>query len=136
MCLYLDGSSLHSYFDSLWNTKQALAFQASMDIRKWSCSCRRSIQLGEYYEEVESARTRSPSGRSNKLRLKELWMKFKKERRRIFESPPPSQTPYDPYSYSQNFDQGSSWDEPDNLSRSFSARFADPSRIFGKAGVA
>jgi hypothetical protein len=104
---------------------------AEMDIRKWSGSGRRTIQLGEYYEEVESARARLPSARSNKLmRWKVLWMKLKKERRRMFDSPAPIQIPYDPYTYSQNFDQGSAWDEPDILSRSFSARFADPSRIF------
>lgn len=108
-----------------------------MDGRKWSSLGRRSIQLGEYYQEAESERTRLPSARSNKLRWKAFWMKFMKERRRIFDSPPPIQISYDPYTYSQNFDHGSAWDEPaDNLSRSFSARFADPSRIFGKEGVA
>ncbi|XP_010514023.1 PREDICTED: uncharacterized protein LOC104790031 [Camelina sativa] len=38
---------------------------------------------------------------------------------------------YDPYDYSLNFDQGPGWhdhDEPENLSRSFSYRFADPTR--------
>merc|ERR1712216_477553 len=33
---------------------------------------------------------------------------------------------YDPTTYSNNFDQGMGWAEPDNLSRSFSARFAHP----------
>ncbi|KAL3746710.1 hypothetical protein ACJRO7_015625 [Eucalyptus globulus] len=33
---------------------------------------------------------------------------------------------YDPDEYSQNFDEGIDCAEPDNLSRSFSARFADP----------
>ncbi|KAL3631868.1 hypothetical protein CASFOL_024852 [Castilleja foliolosa] len=37
---------------------------------------------------------------------------------------------YDEYSYSQNFDQGLVWADPDDLSRSFSARFAVPSRVF------
>ncbi|KAF2286930.1 hypothetical protein GH714_035619 [Hevea brasiliensis] len=39
---------------------------------------------------------------------------------------------YDADEYSQNFDEGTGWAEPDNLSRSFSARFADPSRILIK----
>ena len=40
---------------------------------------------------------------------------------------------YDPYAYSQNFDQGSlMWSDPDTISRSFSARFAVPARIFEK----
>lgn len=38
---------------------------------------------------------------------------------------------YNPQSYSLNFDNGLSCMEPDNVSRSFSARFAVPSsRIF------
>ncbi|XP_010417352.1 PREDICTED: uncharacterized protein LOC104703107 [Camelina sativa] len=39
---------------------------------------------------------------------------------------------YEPYDYALNFDQGPGWhdhDEPENLSRSFSCRFADPTRI-------
>ncbi|KAF5482047.1 hypothetical protein F2P56_002646 [Juglans regia] len=105
-----------------------------MDIRSWSCSGSRAIQLGKYYEEVESASL--PSTRSNKLRWKVLWMKFKKQKSRIFKSPAPVHMPYDPYTYSQNFDQGSSWDdEPDTLSRSFSVRFSDPSSIFRRERV-
>lgn len=38
------------------------------------------------------------------------------------------QQPYDPESYMQNFDDGEGTLEPDNLFRSFSARYADPSR--------
>ncbi|KAJ6963471.1 hypothetical protein NC652_001942 [Populus alba x Populus x berolinensis] len=37
---------------------------------------------------------------------------------------------YDPYTYSQNFDHGLVLSNPDDSSRSFSARFAVPSRIF------
>lgn len=33
---------------------------------------------------------------------------------------------YDLDTYSKNFDQGIEWTEPDYLSRSFSARYADP----------
>lgn len=36
---------------------------------------------------------------------------------------------YEAYDYSLNFDQGPDHDEPENLSRSFSCRFADPTRI-------
>ena len=46
-----------------------------------------------------------------------------------------SNNSYDPTTYSKNFDQGMGWEEPDNLSRSFSARFADPSRIFPKSTI-
>ncbi|RWR83027.1 hypothetical protein CKAN_01176700 [Cinnamomum micranthum f. kanehirae] len=51
-----------------------------------------------------------------------LWRKLQKGRRRIFDSSASVHIPYDPYSYSQNFDHGSAWIEPENLSRSFSAR--------------
>ncbi|CAN0907018.1 hypothetical protein LINGRAHAP2_LOCUS24575 [Linum grandiflorum] len=41
-----------------------------------------------------------------------------------------SATAYDADDYSKNFDQGMGWDDSDDyLPRSFSARFADPSRI-------
>ncbi|KAL8458915.1 hypothetical protein ACS0TY_036416 [Phlomoides rotata] len=39
---------------------------------------------------------------------------------------------YDPYSCSQNFDEGLICDDPDDLSRSFSARFAVSSRFLEK----
>jgi len=56
-------------------------------------------------------------------------MKIKKEKNRLFRSAS-FQVPYDQHTYSQNFDQGTAIDEPDNLSRSFSVRFADPSIVF------
>ncbi|OWM78183.1 hypothetical protein CDL15_Pgr015002 [Punica granatum] len=42
---------------------------------------------------------------------------------------------YDPFTYAQNFDQGCTLADPDILSRSFSARFAVPSRIFEQTAV-
>ncbi|GMN37246.1 hypothetical protein TIFTF001_006661 [Ficus carica] len=68
---------------------------------------------------------------------KMLWTKIKKEKRRFFDctsSDDPVHVPYDPYTYSQNFDPGSAAD-PENLSRSFSARFAVPLRIFEESGL-
>lgn len=38
------------------------------------------------------------------------------------------QQPYDPETYMKNFDDGESTMEPENLFRSFSARYADPSK--------
>ncbi|KZV28010.1 hypothetical protein F511_35238 [Dorcoceras hygrometricum] len=38
------------------------------------------------------------------------------------------QTTYDQQSYMQNFDEGFGSTEPENLYRSFSARYADPTR--------
>ncbi|KAJ0089681.1 uncharacterized protein LOC116123177 [Pistacia vera] len=105
-----------------------------MDIRNCWCNSdadNRAIRLGQSYNEVRPVNSSSTSGLT-KLRWKVLWMKFKKEKKKMFESVSPLQVPYDPYTYSQNFDQGFAWEEPDNLSRSFSVRFADPSRIFLK----
>ncbi|XVE98198.1 hypothetical protein REPUB_Repub03eG0084900 [Reevesia pubescens] len=110
--------------------KQILGFFPAMDIRNWCNSGCKTVCLGRDYHEIGPLNSSpSNSSSSNKLKWKVLWMKLKKEKRKIFESDP-VQVPYDPYTYSQNFDQGFSWDEPDNLSRSFSMRFADPSRVF------
>lgn len=45
------------------------------------------------------------------------------------------QASYDPDEYSQNFDQGTDWTKPEDLSRSFSARYADPSRVLQKSNT-
>ncbi|KAM6585823.1 hypothetical protein CsatB_012825 [Cannabis sativa] len=71
-----------------------------------------------------------PSG----SRWKMLWTKIMKEKKKFFECTSSSSSsqvhvPYDFYTYSQNFDQGPAT-YPENVSRSFSARFAVPSRIF------
>ncbi|KAL8056171.1 hypothetical protein ABFX02_04G102400 [Erythranthe guttata] len=65
-----------------------------------------------------------------------LWRRIKKGKKRstIVSQYCSSSTrfTYDPYTYSQNFDQGLMWADSDDLNRSFSARFAVPSRIFEK----
>ncbi|KAK9027096.1 hypothetical protein V6N11_066941 [Hibiscus sabdariffa] len=60
-----------------------------------------------------------------------FWKKIRRERKKkIFTSSGGAfQASYDPNAYSQNFDQGKASAEPDNLSRSFSARFANPTRL-------
>ncbi|CAK7356667.1 unnamed protein product [Dovyalis caffra] len=65
-----------------------------------------------------------------------LWRKMLKEKRKIFDCSSSAQVyhTYDPYTYSQNFDHGLVMSNPDDSSRSFSARFAVPSRIFEKGG--
>ncbi|KAL2321254.1 hypothetical protein Fmac_030223 [Flemingia macrophylla] len=95
-----------------------------MDIRNCCHSCKRAI--------IQSGRcccnkTENANCVSSKMRWKVLWMKLKKEKKKLFESASPLQVPYDPYTYSKNFDQRTAKDEPDNLSRSFCIRFADPS---------
>lgn len=63
-----------------------------------------------------------------------LWRKLNiKDKKKIFDCTSnldhvvPS---YNPRTYAQNFDQGSMSSDPDSQSRSFSARFAVPARIF------
>jgi len=99
----------------------------SMDIKAWRNSSKRTtIHLGKCHE-IEHAHSLSAIV-TTKLRWKLLWMKIKREKKRLFESAS-FQVPYDQHTYSQNFDQGTALDEPDNLSRSFSVRFADPSIV-------
>ncbi|KAM0956789.1 hypothetical protein TB2_024608 [Malus domestica] len=71
------------------------------------------------------------------IKWRVLWKRIKKEKKRtlqLFDCSTSTQVvhvPYDPYTYSKNFDQGSAaWADPDVLSRSFSARFAVPSQVF------
>ncbi|KAJ0030943.1 hypothetical protein Pint_12776 [Pistacia integerrima] len=61
-------------------------------------------------------------------RWRSIWKKIKGEKKKVFHYPVTLQAYYDPDEYSQNFDQGTGWAEPDNLHRSFSARYANPSR--------
>jgi len=58
-----------------------------------------------------------------------VWKKLKRDKKKIFGSTPTIEGIYDEESYSMNFDKGSGWMESDNLPRSFSSRYADPSRI-------
>ncbi|KAG6530073.1 hypothetical protein ZIOFF_012294 [Zingiber officinale] len=60
-------------------------------------------------------------------KLRGLWRRITRERKKLPAPPPPL---YDPHSYAQNFDDGmSTWEEPESVSRSFSARFAAPARV-------
>ena len=71
--------------------------------------------------------------RSKMARLKTLWMKINRQKkRRIFRSSSPLFL-YDHCSYLQNFDDGSV--DPDNFSRSFSARFAAPSSKISEKNI-
>jgi len=77
------------------------------------------------------------SHESKSPRWRLLWRKIVKEKRKIFDCSSSAQAniTYDPYTYSQNFDHGLIMSNPDDSSRSFSARFAVPSRIFEKGGL-
>ncbi|KAK9946713.1 hypothetical protein M0R45_012160 [Rubus argutus] len=97
-----------------------------MGIKEWYSTRSPSIRLGQNF---------MPSTTYNKSQPKwqTFWKKFKKENNKNLSSgtvvSQARRNSYDPKTYSKNFDRGMGWMEPDNLSRSFSARFADPSRI-------
>uniref|UniRef100_A0A5K1DVW5 Uncharacterized protein n=1 Tax=Nymphaea colorata TaxID=210225 RepID=A0A5K1DVW5_9MAGN len=112
-------------------------------IENWSQSGRRSeqydrkiIRLGSQTDvycdcmHFPSGLSMSLSSSSRIMAWRVLWRKIKKERCRIFNHSNHVSGAYDPYTYAQNFDHGSASFEPDNLSRSFSARFAGPPRDF------
>ncbi|KAK9022591.1 hypothetical protein V6N11_002840 [Hibiscus sabdariffa] len=68
-----------------------------------------------------------------------LWRKLMREKKKIVACSSRSikgvhNVSYDPHTYAQNFDQGLISADPDDFSRSFSARFALPSRVFDKSG--
>ncbi|KAI3802696.1 hypothetical protein L1987_30837 [Smallanthus sonchifolius] len=62
------------------------------------------------------------------------WRKMKKEKKKkkVKGVSNSTQFSYDPCEYAQNFDQGLMLNDHDDLSRSFSARFAVPSTVFPK----
>ncbi|KAF8034378.1 hypothetical protein BT93_C0623 [Corymbia citriodora subsp. variegata] len=119
-----------------------------MDIRSWckrnsGCSDGEAAHLGRSPRRGGSGSMSSsaastplplpappPGGRGSSLakqRWRELWTKLTKEKGRMTSAAAgEALVPYDFYNYSQNFDQGIAWDEPENVSRSFSVRFADP----------
>ncbi|KAK6941532.1 hypothetical protein RJ641_026909 [Dillenia turbinata] len=104
-----------------------------MDARNWKAHRSKTVRLGQRYAAVEPMEYQQ-SMESNMPVWKVWWRKLLREKRRMLEPQVgvAFQVPYDPQSYELNFDQGLMLDEPDSLSRSFSVRFADPSRIFQK----
>ncbi|CAK9172302.1 unnamed protein product [Ilex paraguariensis] len=105
-----------------------------MDVRNWCCSGARAIQLGcnANYDELEAVNgPTTTTGLKNQM-WKLLWKKLLKDQKRKHGQ---AQFSYDEHNYSQNFDQGLTWVVPENLSRSFSVRFSDPSSKFSKKTV-
>ncbi|CAL0327280.1 unnamed protein product [Lupinus luteus] len=75
-------------------------------------------------------RTYSPIRYGDKISVWQmLWRKLKSGKKKVFSFTDSVDGVYDLDTYSMNFDHGTGWMEPDNLPRSFSARFADPSTI-------
>ncbi|KAJ1422478.1 hypothetical protein SESBI_12971 [Sesbania bispinosa] len=102
-----------------------------MDIKKYwfnssSTTTIQSIRLGRSYTKPHYFQSNNDGP---KPKWQVLWRKLKREKKKVFGSNPTVEGIYDPESYSMNFDQGTGWMEPDNLPRSFSSRYADPSRI-------
>ncbi|KAL6559874.1 hypothetical protein OROGR_004991 [Orobanche gracilis] len=101
-----------------------------------SNSCWPRSYSAREYDRFVSYHNPVPSVRRSKAPLSlwtQLWRKMMKREKKITSrSSNPTKSAYDEYTYSQNFDPGSVWAavDPDDLSRSFSARFAVPSRIF------
>ncbi|KAJ4906145.1 hypothetical protein Rs2_09807 [Raphanus sativus] len=95
-------------------------------------SYRETIVLGRY---SKSCREQKQQGRRRSMEER-LLPKWKVLLRKLKLLPSSSRstkvTAYELNDYSLNFDQGPGWhdhDEPENLARSFSSRFADPTRI-------
>ncbi|KAB1204480.1 hypothetical protein CJ030_MR8G028124 [Morella rubra] len=96
-----------------------------MGIKKWWSSDAEveCIQLGRQRSYHDNKRTQP--------RWQTFWKKITREKKK-FSRPQVSfvrASTYDPKTYTKNFDQGTGSMEPDNLPRSFSARFADSSRV-------
>lgn len=112
---------------------------SSMDLNSWwnSSAGTANFKQGQLkhekngYKRIVSLDVWVTRNKISRWRL--LWKKLKKDKNKFFHCTSnldhhvPS---YNPHTYSQNFDQGSMWADPDNHSRSFSARFAVPSTIF------
>ncbi|KAG5540624.1 hypothetical protein RHGRI_020746 [Rhododendron griersonianum] len=97
-----------------------------MGNKDWQKTGSRSLRLGRSYAEAE---------RESHFWL-DLWRKIKREKGKKRKSKKSnSNSPvslYDHDTYLQNFEEESRQMEPDILCRSFSARFADPSRTFSR----
>ncbi|CAK9325621.1 unnamed protein product [Citrullus colocynthis] len=97
-------------------------FNRQMGI-KWRNSRSQSIRLGQ-------SCVSSIQQESKQLGWQILWRKFKKEKEKIFScSSVELRSSYNPNAYQLNFDEENWGSDPDNLCRSFSARFADPSIV-------
>lgn len=105
-------------------------YSLQMDIKKQFClsssnATIQTIRLGRSYTKPHYQSYHDGS----KPVWQMFWRKLKRDKKKLFGSTPTLEGVYDHESYSMNFDHGTGWMEPDNLPRSFSSRYADPSRI-------
>lgn len=117
--------------DKLKLKQEKMMFE-SQSKKIWSVSSSAS----SYRETIVLGRYSKSCIEQKQQRDQRLLPKWKVWLRKLKLLPSPSSSTkvvaYEPYDYSLNFDQGPGWhdhDEPENLSRSFSSRFADPTRI-------
>uniref|UniRef100_A0A2P2PN12 Uncharacterized protein n=1 Tax=Rhizophora mucronata TaxID=61149 RepID=A0A2P2PN12_RHIMU len=99
-------------------------------IKRWlrnsSSGKNETIFLGRSY-------TQGHKKEDSKPKWQTFWRRIGRDKMKVFNASATFvQASYDPDEYIQNFDQGTGRTEPDNLCRSFSARFADPLRISQK----
>lgn len=94
-----------------------------MAFTNWKSSRSRSVKLGQNHSQTEYE---YPSNQKWLM----FWRRIKRAKKKGSESPFGMQRTYDPESYLQNFDEGPEGIEPDNLYRSFSARYANPASRF------
>ncbi|KMT16916.1 hypothetical protein BVRB_2g043880 [Beta vulgaris subsp. vulgaris] len=121
-----------------WNSKKSQSFTFG---RSNSSRRKEKINQQQQQQQQQCIRLGQKCAQNDeydqKSRWKMLWKKIKKEKQRIFSSNNSFNNhihgstiaAYDPEAYSRNFDEGLECKEPEYLTRSFSARFADPSRI-------
>nr|XP_027190284.1 uncharacterized protein LOC101510277 [Cicer arietinum] len=105
-----------------------------MDMKKNWFGSRSEARLGRSYTKPHYDTNSSSNYNGKKTVWQKIWRKMKRNKKKVFNSSSPTSSTvddgvYDEETYSMNFDQGTGWMEPDNLPRSFSARYADPSRI-------
>ncbi|KAH7846585.1 hypothetical protein Vadar_015747 [Vaccinium darrowii] len=97
-----------------------------MGNKEWQKTGSRSLRLGRSYAEADQ---------ESHFWLN-LWRKIKRDKRSARKKKKSnSNSPvslYDHDTYLQNFEEEPRWMEPDILCRSFSARFADPSRTLSR----
>ncbi|KAK6268018.1 hypothetical protein QUC31_012178 [Theobroma cacao] len=110
-----------------------------MELSKWCSSGTQDLRWSQGYAKSQYDRMHSINvlvTRSKLPRWRMLWRRLMREKKKIFDCSSSTRVhvSYDPYTYAQNFDQGLMSADPDDLSRSFSARFAVPSRVFEKSG--
>lgn len=74
----------------------------------------------------------SPTSTMRKTSMRDLWKRIMTKKKRLLQTANVSASinreSYDPQSYAQNFDEGEAVIDPENLQRSFSARFTVPAR--------